>query len=121
MISGLGLDLVAVAPLEPDAESRLTRAELDYCRGMRRPEPFVAARLAAKRSLFRALGVDPAPGAWLEVEVVRDEAGRPSLRASGALAQCLDDAGVRRVHLTLTHTEEHAAAAVVLEVDDVSR
>ncbi len=120
MIAGLGLDIVEVASLEDGAESCLTAAETEYCRGMRRPGPFVAARLAAKRALFRALGVEPGSDAWLEVEVVRDDAGRPSLSAAGSVAKALRAAGVARVHLSLTHTDEQAAAAVVLEADGAS-
>lgn len=93
-----------------------TEAERSYCLGLAAPYPSLAARFAAKEAFFKALGTGWGRGGrWLEVEVVRDENGRPSLRLRGRAESLARAAGMRRAHLTLSHTDQHAIAQVMLE------
>jgi holo-[acyl-carrier protein] synthase len=52
---------------------------------------------------------------WLDVEVVRAEDGRPTLRLHGKAAATAAALGATRLHVALTHTRDTAAAHVVLE------
>ena len=52
---------------------------------------------------------------WLELEVVRELSGRPTLRFHGRAAQIAARLGVARAALSLTHTATLAQASVVLE------
>ena len=124
MIVGVGMDLVQVrrvdALLERKGERALARlftpAEAARCRGGRSPRESFAARFAAKEAFFKALGTGwGRGGAWTEVEVVSAPSGAPSIRLHGAAAAAAGAAGVTRVHLSLTHTGDVAAACVVLE------
>jgi holo-[acyl-carrier protein] synthase len=124
MILGLGIDLVAVERFDPDRwgagqhvlEEIFTDGELAYCRSMRRPDEFFAVRFAAKEAYFKALGTGKVGAiSWRDVEVVRDEKGRPALAVSGEARRVSDGIGVRRIHVSLTHTDDAAAAVVVLE------
>jgi len=126
MIVGVGMDLVQVrrvdALLERKGERALARlftaAEAARCRGGRSPRESFAARFAAKEAFFKALGTGwGRGGAWTEVEVVSAPSGAPAIRLHGAAAALARAAGVERVHLSLTHTDELAAAYVVLEGD----
>jgi holo-[acyl-carrier protein] synthase len=122
MILGIGLDLCEVDRiqrlLEKDRERFVRRVFLSgeraYCEARRRPAMHYAARFAAKEAFMKAVGSGWRLG-WWQVEVVRAASGRPELSVSGGAAQILKRRGVGRVHLTLTHTEETAAAAVILE------
>lgn len=126
MIVGVGMDLVQIQRvhelLERKGERALARlftpAEVARCRGGRSPRESFAARFAAKEAFFKALGTGwGRGGSWTEVEVVSAPSGAPSLRLHGAAAALAEAAGVKRVHLSLTHTDELAAAYVVLEGD----
>lgn len=124
MIIGIGIDFVEVDRVEellrrhPDrAPGRLfTPVEVAYCQGSRRPAESFAARFAAKEALFKALGTGWTAGAaWREVEVFVDPRGAPNLRLHGETERLGAARGLRRAHLTLTHTEGLAGAFVVLE------
>ena len=52
---------------------------------------------------------------WRDIEVCRDALGKPFLLLHGYLRERCDDAGIRHVHLTLSHSASHAIAQVVLE------
>ena len=124
MILGLGIDVVradrferAEARLEDGlADEILTAAEAAYCRGKARPAPYVAARFAAKEALLKALGTGRRGRiSWRDMEVVSDGMEKPSFVFCGEVKEIIDRLGVRAVHLSLTHTDEVAAAVVVLE------
>ncbi|HUK65641.1 MAG TPA: holo-ACP synthase [Anaeromyxobacteraceae bacterium] len=122
MIVGLGMDLVEVARVarlidSPSGERFLTRvftrAERDFCDGVRDRATRYAARFAAKEAASKALGV-PRGISFLDVEVVRKD-GPPRLLLSGVAAQTAASLGVARTLLTLTHDGGVAGATVVLE------
>jgi len=124
LILGLGIDLLETARMGLALERSgarfvarvFTEAEEAYCRQQKRPEQRFAARFAAKEALLKALGTGWARGiSWREVEVVREPGGAPGLRLSGRAEEIAREAGVGRIHLSLTHLAEVVAAVVVLE------
>ena len=124
MIVGTGIDIVAVARIARFRQRRRARGlrrlftddELADCLRRAAPDPSLAARFAAKEAFFKALGTGWGPGGdWTHVEVVRGRGGRPELRLHGRAALAARERGVRRVHLSLAHTDSLAVAQVVLE------
>lgn len=117
----VGIDLVSVPRLErllDDHEAArrevFTERELDYCQGKRRSSEHLAARFAAKEAALKALGTGMARGArWLDVEVVRERSGRPTLELHGHVAARARQRGLRELELSLSHTAGFAVASVV--------
>jgi holo-[acyl-carrier protein] synthase len=93
-----------------------TRAEQAYCLRKRKAGESLAARFAAKEAGAKALGTGISYGVnWLEIEVVREPSGRPTVQFHGRAAQIASRLGVARAALSITHTAELAVASVVLE------
>lgn len=124
MILGVGLDLTEVGRFRDYEErwgerglQRLFDAdELAYCAGLVDPAPSLAARFAAKEAFFKAVGIGWGPGgSWTDVGVRRGPTGDPDLVLSGRAAETARELGAERVHVTLTHSRETAAAVVILE------
>lgn len=124
MILGIGMDLVRTSRVADVIARRGDRAlrrlytagEAEACRGRGRPMESFASRFAAKEAAFKAFGTGwGRGGAWTDAEVVSLPSGAPTLRLHGPLAALAEARGVRRVHLTLTHDGDTAAAVVVLE------
>jgi holo-[acyl-carrier protein] synthase len=124
MIVGTGVDIVEVprvaATLQRFGERFLkrvfTEAEIRYCDSkMNRAERY-AARFAAKEAGLKAIGTGLRGGiSWRELEVSREPGGRPTLAFHGTAAQYAARLGARRTSLSLSHTEQHAIAQVILE------
>ncbi len=124
MIAGSGIDLIEISRIQRSMDRYGGRfldrvyleAEQAYCRRKRNAAESFAARFAAKEAAAKALGTGISFGVnWLEIEVVREPGGKPSLRFHGRAAQIAGRLGVVRSALSLTHTAELAMASVVLE------
>ena len=74
----------------------------------------LAARFAAKEALAKALGA-PSGLVWTDVEVRKDETGKPFFACTGTVAARIAELGVEQVHLSITHDAGIAAAVVVCE------
>lgn len=93
-----------------------TGEEQAYCLRKRNSAESFAARFAAKEAGAKALGTGISQGvSWLEIEVVREPNGRPTLRFHGRAAQIAARLSFVRAALSVTHTAELAAASVVIE------
>jgi holo-[acyl-carrier protein] synthase len=124
MIVGSGIDLVEIGRIQSTMDrygSRFlnrvyTAAEQAYCLRKKMAAESFAARFAAKEAAAKALGTGISFGVnWLEIEVVRETGGRPSVAFHGRAAQIASRLGVARAALSLTHTSALAMASVVLE------
>ena len=124
VIRGIGVDLVSIARVAELMERRgdaavarfFTPAEAERCRASKSATESFAGRFAAKEAFFKALGTGwGLGGRWTEVEVVSAPTGAPSLRLTGRAAEAAAEQGVSRIHLSITHTDDSAAAFVVLE------
>jgi holo-[acyl-carrier protein] synthase len=116
---GLGIDAVdidrfrATVARRPTMVQRLfTMGERSYASGLADPVPSLAVRFAAKEAVMKALGVGVGAFAWQDVEIVRSDSGRPSLRVTGAAAALATRQGVGAWHVSLTHTAALAEAVV---------
>jgi holo-[acyl-carrier protein] synthase len=49
--------------------------------------------------------------------VISDENRVPSLKIKGEALEILADLGAEKIHLSMSHTTEHAVAQVILERD----
>ena len=124
MILGTGIDLVEIDRIQQSLERYgkrflnrvFTPAEQAYCLRRRNSAESLAARFAAKEAAAKALGTGISRGVnWLEIEVVREPGGRPSLRFHGRAAEIAARLGVARAALSITHTGSLSMANVILE------
>jgi len=122
-VLGIGLDLVEVARIERAVarwgDSFLSRvftpreiADCSVGRGGFRSEA-LAARFAAKEAVFKALGRGRPELGWLDVEVLKDAAGKPGVVLSGRALALAGELGVARVLVSLSHLPGLAAAQAV--------
>lgn len=124
MIIGSGIDVVEIGRIQQSIDRYggrfldrvYTSAEQAYCQRKRRSAESFAARFAAKEAGAKALGTGISYGVrWLEIEVVREPSGRPTLEFHGRAAGIAARLGVARAALSITHTADLAMASVVLE------
>jgi len=65
---------------------------------------------------MKALGTGWSRGVrWVDIEVVREQSGRPTIVLAGEAGKIADRLGAKRISLSITHTEEQALAQVIFE------
>ncbi len=124
-IVGLGLDVVELDRIrriwerfgETFSQRILTETEQTRLH-VGSPVPYLASRFAAKEAAVKALGTGFRRGiTFQQIEVRSHPSGQPVLTFSGAAQDTAAKLGAHRVHLSLTHGRDTAAAVVILERD----
>lgn len=126
-ILGTGIDTIEVERIKRALERSatgerfrarvFTEGEIAYCesRGRARYQSY-AARFAAKEAAMKALGTGWARGVrWRDIEVVREESGKPTLKLAGVALSIADGLGVKHIAMTITHSGNLAIAQVIFE------
>lgn len=94
-----------------------TDREQEYCegKGVAASQSY-AARFAAKEAFLKALKTGwRGKITWRDIEIISDDQGAPSINVTGEVARLVEAAGANAVHLSLSHTSDHAIAEVILE------
>ena len=120
MIQGLGVDIVEIDRMalalerHPRLKERcFSEAEREYCEARSRPAVHYALRFAAKEAVLKALGTGFSGIGFRDVEVSRDERGRPFPLLHARAAEVAADAGILELHLSLSYTRSTAVASAV--------
>jgi holo-[acyl-carrier protein] synthase len=124
VILGTGIDIIEVARIAASYEKFGERfvkrilhpAEIAYCLSHRNPAPFLAARFAAKEAISKAFGtgIGAALG-WRDMEIRRKESGEPFVVLHGKGKELFAARKATQLLVSLSHTENYAAATAVLE------
>ena len=124
LIIGLGVDIAEVPRVQAAIERRgqrfldrvFTPKEIEYCERFKNKFERYAGRFAAKEAAMKALGTGWRRGIrWVDLEVVREQSGRPSISLAGEAAKIAGRLGVKRISVSITHTEAQALAQVIFE------
>jgi holo-[acyl-carrier protein] synthase len=123
-VVGTGVDLVECARIQRSIDRFgdrflrrvFTAGEIEYSMSMKFPARHLAARFAAKEAVSKAFGtgIGKAMG-WRDIDVQKKTSGEPFLVLSGPAQDLAAQRGITSALITLSHTEHHAMAAVVLE------
>lgn len=121
-IRGHGIDLVeckrvaAVYQRHGDRflERILTSAEREQVMRFRNPVQFIAGRWAAKEAILKVIGTGwRGQILWTDMEILPDDLGKPIVTLSGETARRATALGIAQIHLSITHTREHASASAI--------
>ncbi len=124
MSTEVGTDIVSVPRIAALVRSRgdtflprwFTPAEIGYCAAKAHPSRHLAARIAAKEAVLKALPFSTGgPLPWRSIEIMTDADGTPSVRLSGAVLEAAREAAVGRIRVSLSHCDEYATAVALVE------
>ncbi|MDB2503045.1 holo-ACP synthase [Gammaproteobacteria bacterium] len=78
---------------------------------------YLAKQFAAKEALSKAFGTGISkPILFKELEVLRDENGKPYFNPLGDIKKTLINLGITKTHVSLADESEHAIAFAILEI-----
>ncbi|HEY3306641.1 MAG TPA: holo-ACP synthase [Candidatus Binatia bacterium] len=130
MIVSVGVDMIEVARIQRALEDSAigkrfrdrvyTESEIAYCetkKGRGKYQSY-AGRFAAKEAAMKALGAGwGSRVSWLNIEVVRGPRGKPEIALHNHTSAFAEKIGIRRLLVSITHTNDHALAYVLAQDD----
>ena len=124
MIVSIGIDIIEVYRISETltrtprfVERVFTEKERAYCesKGAASAQSF-AARFAAKEAFLKALKTGwRGKLTWQDMEILNDSQGVPNLEIKGEARKLLENLGANKIHLSMSHTTDHAVAEIILE------
>ncbi len=120
MIFGIGNDIAEVERVQKAVdkggfcERFFTDSENEYFKHRNYSAQTIAANFAAKEAFSKALGTGIRGFALRDIEVLRDDMGKPYINLYNSLADL-----PYKVFVSLSHTREYASAVVILETEDI--
>ena len=123
-VIGIGVDLVECVRIQHSLDRFgerflhrvFTEGEIEYSMSMKFPARHLAARFAGKEAVAKAFGTGIGKAmSWRNIDIRKKPSGEPFLVFSGPAQDLATKRGVTSALITLSHTDHHAMAVVVLE------
>jgi holo-[acyl-carrier protein] synthase len=125
MIYGIGTDIVEISriremkKLSSFAEKILSSDELAIASKYQNEKliQFLAKQFAAKEAVSKAFGTGiKKPVLMKDIEILRDNNGRPFLNPLGGVKKTIIDLGIVKSHVSLADEKDYAIAFAILEL-----
>jgi holo-[acyl-carrier protein] synthase len=123
-IVGTGIDIVECLRIAQMIERHgelfiarvYTDAEIEYCTARKAATQHYSGRWAAKEAVLKALGTGWRRGiSWRDIEIRNDQKGAPTVNLRAGARDVMEKAGIRRLHVSISHCRNFAVAHVVAE------
>lgn len=123
MVIGIGIDIIEIPRVERMltkwGESFLQRVflpdEVAYCQGKKNPAPHLAARIAVKEAVMKSFGEGWTEKiGWKDILVGRSLKGQPQVKMIGKGKRLLEEIGVEKILVSLSHADNYSVAVAVL-------
>ncbi|MBT9779370.1 holo-[acyl-carrier-protein] synthase [Clostridium sp. MCC353] len=122
MIFGIGTDLIEIERVEKacakDAFLKRTYTECE-CRQAKGKASMLAGNFAVKEAVAKSFGTGFRRFMPIDIEVLRDEAGKPYVNLYRGAKELAEESGIVRIHVSISNTQMHAVAFAVAEREDV--
>jgi len=125
MIYGIGTDIVEIKriaemkSLDSFAKKILSEHELVKFDDMKEAKKvsYLAKQFAGKEAIAKAFGTGFKNSIQMSnIEVLRDEAGKPIFNPLNELAEKMIDLGITKTHVSLADERDYATAFAILEI-----
>ncbi len=91
-----------------------TPGEQEYLRTRKNNPSTAAGYFAAKEAAAKALGTGFGRVKWTEIEIVREENGKPCMKLYGNAKSVMEDMGGETILVSISHSRENAIAEVLI-------
>lgn len=121
MILGIGTDLIEIKRIRKacEKEAFLVRTYTEAeCRQAKGSASKLAGNFAVKEAVAKALGTGFRTFMPIDVEVLRDEQGKPYVVLHGGARAQAEAMGMTQIHASISNTADHAIGFVVGEGED---
>lgn len=121
MVVGTGIDVIEVDRIRRAAAQQafmdriFTKNECDYYAKCNHDPQTLAGTFAAKEAAAKALAAGFNGISWQDIEILRDESGKPYVKLWNAAKERMDSLGGSTMHVSISHIKTLAIAQAILE------
>lgn len=124
MIVGIGIDIIEISRIKKAVERterflyrNFSEREIDYFKAKSYKAESIAGSFAAKEALSKAIGTGFRGFSLEDIEILRDELGKPYIEFSEKVSTVLNERGLKniKIHLSISHNKENSIANVIIE------
>lgn len=120
MIAGIGIDVVDIKRIGNAAgdafiKKNFTAKEAELFEKRKYKQETIAANFAAKEAVMKSLGCGIFEIPLTDIEILRNETGKPYVNLYGKAKERALIMGVKNVHISISHDAGIAAAQAVAE------
>ncbi len=122
MIKGIGIDIIEIERIKnslkknKDFLDRLfTSREIDYFKSCNYAANTIAGNFSAKEAVMKALGTGLRYFKWKDIEVLRDDMGKPYVILKNNAKILADGKEITNIFVSISHSKEYATAQAIAE------
>ena len=118
MIIGVGTDLIEIERVGKACEKQAFLSRVyteEECRKFGGNAAKLAGNFAVKEAVAKALGTGFRAFLPGDIEVLRDDKGKPFVNLLGGARDMAKELGIQTIHVSITNTKEYATAVAVAE------
>ncbi|MGL5641972.1 MAG: holo-ACP synthase [Paraclostridium sp.] len=124
-IFGIGIDIVEIYRIKDIVEKNnrfiekiFTENERKYFESKNFRVETIAGNFAAKEAISKALGTGIRNFEFKDIEVIRDEKGKPIVKTYNNLKEICIDYNVLEIKVSISHSENYAVANAIVMVKE---
>lgn len=117
MVKGIGVDIIEIERIKKAVEKSdrfvkrlFTENEIEYFKSKNMKTESIAGNFAAKEAIVKALGTGLRGFKWTDIEVLRDDLGKPVVHLHNGAKEVATARGINEVMLSISHCKEYAVA-----------
>jgi len=119
-MKGIGIDIIEIERIKDAILSKtrfknrfFTEGEIAYCELHKSPWAHYAGRFAAKEAIVKALGTGFRGFKWQDIEIVKDELGKPKVVLHNQANKLAQEEGITEIMISISHSRDYAVANAV--------
>ncbi|HZJ57966.1 MAG TPA: holo-ACP synthase [Clostridia bacterium] len=120
MVLGIGIDIIEIHRIAKAMDNPVfmdkiyTLREQEYFRTRNNNPSTAAGYFAAKEAAAKALGTGFGRVKWTEIEITRDEYGKPCMKLYGNAKSVMESMGGSTVLVSISHSRDNAISEVLI-------
>lgn len=121
MLAGVGCDFIEIKRIEKACEKEAFLSRVYTKEERRQAEgriPMLAGSFAVKEAVAKVLGTGFRTFGPSDIEVLRDELGKPYVKLYGRARELADERRIIRIEVSISDTKDHAMAFAVGEGEE---
>jgi len=124
MIVGIGIDIIQIHRIiesynkfgDMFLKKIFTEKEIEYCSGFHSKFESYAGKFSVKEAFMKSIGAGIRQGVWFkDIEILNYESQKPYIKLYRKAEKYYKNMGSPMIHISISHTDENAAAVVILE------